>query len=374
MQFMESPSPLSKCALRIHTPSQMDAELHTLITAMTDAQPGHESLTKMTAAAMLTLKVAIQHPAFLIRQLPMLGWLLRGRTYLHPKEFRNRNHHHVFFHTLSVLNLLRPLVFELATDGTLDSCLEPFFEFLKNHCLHSKNKLYQSFVPEFSDFLVHYSYHHKEKASALIHGNLETLQSLADLYPNKKSSLQSLTSCFPRPKAAQEQLDQALAVPTILPPLTIGNSLTYEQVRPFLKKLEYGQMQEDVLKVLQDLDETTLHTVDILSHFRSELSHLIQDPDPFISKLAHLLLLRHLKHCPQDVDILLSAFVSCLESQDSNVVMAAVPSIPDLVLLCKGKDAVSLLQKLFELSTQTLYNCSADLNKAIQACIQHTFT
>ena len=45
----------------------------------------------------------------------MLGWLLRGRTYLHPKEFRNRNHHHVFFHTLSVLNLLRPLVFELAT-------------------------------------------------------------------------------------------------------------------------------------------------------------------------------------------------------------------------------------------------------------------
>jgi len=48
-------------------------------------------------------------------------------------------------------------------------------------------------------------------------------------------------------------------------------------------------------------------------------------------------------HCVQasfsfcsTVDNFLPAFIGCLESHDNNVVMAAVGSIPDLVLLCKG--------------------------------------
>lgn len=36
------------------------------------------------------------------------------------------------------------------------------------------------------------------------------------------------------------------------------------------------------------------------------------------------------------VDEFLPAFIGCLESHDYNIVMAAVGSIPDLVLLCKG--------------------------------------
>lgn len=165
---------------------------------------------------------------------------------------------------------------------------------------------------------------------------------------------------------------------------------------------------------------------------QSELSHLIQDPDPFTSKLAHLLLLRHLKHCPQYVLqpppttplhyhllhllpfthlrcsycvlppltfvgtwtfsylLLLAVWIhriQMLSWQQCPVFLtlyccAKVTSVPSCHLLpfsfsfplSTGKDAVNLLQKLFELSTQTLYNCSADLNKAIHACIQHTFT
>ena len=73
----------------------------------------------------------------------------------------------------------------------------------------------------------------------------------------------------------------------VVPPLVVGHSLTHEQVMPFLKKLEHGQVREgmsnlyltrwivckvvffssDVLKVLQDLDETSLHSVEILKHF-----------------------------------------------------------------------------------------------------------
>ena len=37
------------------------------------------------------------------------------------------------------------------------------------------------------------------------------------------------------------------------------------------------------------------------------------------------------------VDELLPSFIGCLESHDHGVVSAAITSIPDLVLLCKGK-------------------------------------
>lgn len=110
------------------------------------------------------------------------------------------------------------------------------------------------------------------------------------------------------------------------------------------------------------------------------------------------------------VDEFLPAFIGCLESHDYNIVMAAVGSIPDLVLLCKGissilslkqtfdiraaagnwglpllsshvsmhthvhtaKDARALLKQLFLLTTQFRYNCTSELIRAIEACTQHT--
>ena len=133
---------------------------------------------------------------------------------------------------------------------------------------------------------------------------------------------------------------------------------------------------------MQDLQETSNHSVDILKHFvvnlistnllnlilcclsyliQPELCRIIQDPDPSCCKLAHNLLLRHLKQAPRylqhsanlpwcneswlilfvyimcsAVDELLPSFIGCLESHDHSVVSAAITSIPDLVLLCKG--------------------------------------
>ena len=59
------------------------------------------------------------------RQLPMLGWLLRGRAHLNPGEFRNRNHKQVFINAFVLLDLLQPLVFEnsqVGMDSSSTSC------------------------------------------------------------------------------------------------------------------------------------------------------------------------------------------------------------------------------------------------------------
>ena len=130
---------------------------------------------------------------------------------------------------------------------------------------------------------------------------------------------------------------------------------------------------------------------------------------------------------------LLPSFISCLESQDPRVVIAAVSSVKDLVLLCKGsgsfqplyqqlqssvycmwlyslslhgfhstfiihcpqsiqpslytvpspfnlhytlspeKDAQLLLSLLFQLSVQPSLSCTTELMKAVEACTSHTF-
>ena len=144
-----------------------------------------------------------------------------------------------------------------------------------------------------------------------------THRRLADTYPTKKSSLRALVDCFPSDLEEWSESWSWGAPPGAGPPLGVqimaappsvsGHSLTHEQVLPFLRKLEQGQLREgllislslththtqsivlrlsnvllllfvvviclfvvclsDVLKVLQDLEETSMHSVEILNHF-----------------------------------------------------------------------------------------------------------
>ena len=98
---------------------------------MADSGPSHSHQSKMTSAALLCRKVAIRHPALILRQLPQLGWLLRGRAHLTPREFRNKQHKLLFVNALAILELLQPLVFQESQADALNLCLEPFFDFLK---------------------------------------------------------------------------------------------------------------------------------------------------------------------------------------------------------------------------------------------------
>ena len=92
--------------------TQLDTELHNLLSAMASASPGSDSRDKMASAALLCRKIAILHPALMLRQLPMMGWLLRGRAHLTIGEFRNQNHKKVFVNIFSILEQLQPLIFK----------------------------------------------------------------------------------------------------------------------------------------------------------------------------------------------------------------------------------------------------------------------
>ena len=77
---------------------------------------------------------------------------------------------------------------------------------------------------------------------------------LSDVHTNKKSSLKSLIDCFPDSTDTPSTGDSTIQEPQeleregmkmmMVPPTSSGHSLTHEQVMPFLKKLEHGQMRE----------------------------------------------------------------------------------------------------------------------------------
>ena len=69
-------------------------------------------------------------------------------------------------------------------------------------------------------------------------------RALADTYSTKKSSLRSLVECFP-PEPPETTPGPPLGVQIMMTPQSVlGHSLTHEQVMPFLKKLEQGQLRE----------------------------------------------------------------------------------------------------------------------------------
>ena len=78
---------------------------------MADAHPGQLSYQKMSSAALLCCKLTLHHPSLMLRQLPMLGWMLKGRAHLRAGEFRNRNHKLVFENVFTLLEMLQPLIF-----------------------------------------------------------------------------------------------------------------------------------------------------------------------------------------------------------------------------------------------------------------------
>ena len=73
-------------------------------------------------------------------------------------------------------------------------------------------------------------------------------RALSETHQSKKSSLKPLVECFLRTKdgegSAGTELLNGQDAMMIVPPLMVGHTLSHEQVMPFLKKLEQGQLRE----------------------------------------------------------------------------------------------------------------------------------
>lgn len=87
-------------------------------------QPGLEASCK---------SMCRQHPRLVLRQLGLLGTLLKGRSHLAWTPFHNGGHFTYFFHTLRILEMLQPSLFALPYRNRLHTALDSYFAVISVH-------------------------------------------------------------------------------------------------------------------------------------------------------------------------------------------------------------------------------------------------
>ncbi|XP_077300156.1 integrator complex subunit 1 isoform X2 [Arctopsyche grandis] len=87
-------------------------------------QPGLEASCK---------SMCRQHPRLALRQLGLLGTLLKGRSHLAWGPFQNGGHFTYFSHTLRILEMLQPSLFALPYRSRLHTTLDSYFAVIAMH-------------------------------------------------------------------------------------------------------------------------------------------------------------------------------------------------------------------------------------------------
>lgn len=87
------------------------------------------------------------HPRLALRQLGLLGTLLKGRSHLAWAPFYNGGHFIYFSHTIRILEMLQPTLFAIPYRKRLHVALDCYFAVIAAHG-HMKdlNSLIQKFV------------------------------------------------------------------------------------------------------------------------------------------------------------------------------------------------------------------------------------
>ncbi|XP_078691976.1 integrator complex subunit 1-like [Branchiostoma floridae x Branchiostoma belcheri] len=342
--------------------SQLDSFTHRLLSVLGNCEAGKVCEDRMYDTNILCRKLATVHPALLLRQLPMIAALLRGRVHLNFDEFVHRHHFLFFTHVLGLLELLVPHVFR--KEHPLEDVLESYFDLLKEH--YSSRRELGALVNKVIQFLHQFTSSDPQRAVALLQKHSVTLHHVSKQYPDL-SLLKSLLAGISLPSSSSDSLEEtsssssakegglpetgrASPIPLVVPPAS-GTPWTAVQLAPFLKRIKKGQDHDDVLKVLHDLEQTSKRRVDVLEHFLADLKRLMSDSHDDCRNIAHNLVMRHIKSEPSCAAEFLDSFLHCLDTNDHNIVKTTLRNLADYIVLCQ-EHANVLVRKAFAVGVQ----------------------
>ncbi|XP_078609542.1 integrator complex subunit 1-like isoform X2 [Branchiostoma floridae x Branchiostoma japonicum] len=341
--------------------SQLDSFTHRLLSVLGSCEAGKVCEDRMYDTNILCRKLATVHPALMLRQLPMIAALLRGRVHLNFDEFVHRHHFLFFTHVLGLLELLVPHVFR--KEHPLEDVLESYFDLLKEH--YSSRRELGALVNKIIQFLHQFTSNDPQRAVALLQKHSVTLHHVSKQYPDL-SLLKSLLAGISLPSSSSDSVDEtssssskegglpetgrASPIPLVVPPAS-GTPWTAVQLAPHLKRIKKGQDHDDVLKVLHDLEQTSKRRVDVLEHFLADLKRLMSDSHDDCRNIAHNLVMRHIKSKPSCAAEFLDAFLHCLDTNDHNIIKTTLRNLADYIVLCQEHSNV-LVRKAFAVGVQ----------------------
>ncbi|KAG7262275.1 hypothetical protein CRUP_024973 [Coryphaenoides rupestris] len=80
----------------------LDVLVHRLVSLLAETGESKSAESRMSDANLACRKLAVSHPVLLLRHLPMIAGLLRGRMHLNLQEFRQHNHLTFFTNVLAI--------------------------------------------------------------------------------------------------------------------------------------------------------------------------------------------------------------------------------------------------------------------------------
>ncbi|WAQ97691.1 INT1-like protein [Mya arenaria] len=315
--------------------TQMDLISHRLLTGL--YQPGG-STSKIEDVNIACRKLASHHPTLMLRQLPAIVGLLKGKTGFTFTEFRQRNLLLLYEHVLGILELLVPAVFE---HKLLNTVLDEYFSFLQAYGQLTLRKLV-GLISRLVQFLNQYVGHRPVQATALL-------------------QMHSLLAGLSLPR--KERAGPTPGSSNVLPSRP-ASPLTMSHMGPFLHRIRKDN-SEEVLNVLQDIDETSKRKLEILEHFVEDLKRLMLAPDDACRNTAFELTKRLLQNNPKKAEDFVPTFLHCLENDRPDIVMSALTNLPEFTLLCQ-EYATVILQRALTAGICSSIETSSYISESLQ--------
>ncbi|CAH1794337.1 unnamed protein product [Owenia fusiformis] len=347
--------------LAASTSSQMDRASHHLLTSLADTGKGKKYQNKMYDANIALRKIAAHHPTLLLRQLPLMASLLKGRTYYTFGEFQARNNLLLFTHVLGIMDALQPYIFKNHSTA-LAEVLDRYFELMRVHA--TKDHQVAPLVNKYMRFLNSFISADPLEASQILQSHLSTLNLISQTYPDF-ALVRSIIASVGLPRQQTEASENGVEDDCPIEQPRPSSPWRLAQLAPFLKNISAGSSLATVTSVLIDLDETSKRKLDVLEHFLDDLKRLLTVTDEKCRKLSFTLVMRHIRQNPGSGKDFVPTILQCLDSSNYEVVSSALTNIAEFTLLCREMADV-LLEKVFIIGIRLNIDTHTYITEAMQ--------
>ncbi|XP_071131635.1 integrator complex subunit 1-like isoform X1 [Mytilus edulis] len=339
--------------------TQVDLVSHRLLTGLGEGGHGRRAEERMSDATLALKKLAAQHPVLLLRQLPLIAALLKGKTEFKFGEMRHKNYVTMFTHVQALLENLQPHVFSKDLTA-LEDIIGSYFSLIENH---GDQKVLMPIIAKFIRFLNKFVTSQPQKSAIMLQKHVKLLSDVSALYPDM-AGLKSLLAglCLPtQDKGGDSPVLSVSPIPVL--PQRPTSPYTASQLAPFVKK--FKGTSQDVLEVLKELDEFSKRKVDILENFMVYLKVKVYDSNDQIRNTAFNLIMRHVRQNPSTAIQYVGLYLQCLNSNNPDVVTSALKILAEFCVLCQDQSNL-ILQKAFMVGTTTSLDTGSYITETLQ--------
>ncbi|VDI74206.1 integrator complex subunit 1 [Mytilus galloprovincialis] len=339
--------------------TQVDLVSHRLLTGLGEGGHGRRAEERMSDATLALKKLAAQHPVLLLRQLPLIAALLKGKTEFKFGEMRHKNYVTMFTHVQALLENLQPHVFSKDLIA-LEDIIGSYFSLIENH---GDQKVLMPIIAKFIRFLNKFVTSQPQKSVVMLQKQVKLLSDVSALYPDM-AGLKSLLAglCLPtQDKGGDSPVLSVSPIPVL--PQRPTSPYTASQLAPFVKK--FKGTSQDVLEVLKELDEFSKRKVDILENFMVYLKVKVYDSNDQIRNTAFNLIMRHVRQNPSTAIQYVGLYLQCLNSNNPDVVTSALKILAEFCVLCQDQSNL-ILQKAFMVGTTTSLDTGSYITETLQ--------